>query len=368
MSLKSRIAFAVAATMCVAAPVSAQLADLAPPGKPFAEMTPPSAPDYAQRSAWAVWPGIASAADTEPTGAQPARATQPNADVFFIHPTTYLGNETWNAAFDAGGATGRQLDEVVLGYQASVFNACCRIFAPRYRQATISAFLRPGADSFKAYDLAYSDILRAFDHYIAHENKGRPFILASHSQGSLHATRLIQERLAARFDLRRQLVAAYAVGATLPNAADLTGLPVCSSRAQTGCLIGWNGASRLTPLALGRGLMVTWNKDRYRAVRRDSWLCVNPLTWTQTGRAPASANRGALPFAGLGKPIPALRNGVTGGRCTRGRLVISIPGDKREGFTDVLTRFGSYHNLDYSLFYDSVRRNAVERVAAFKAR
>jgi hypothetical protein len=364
----SIMAFGVAATLCGAVPASAQLADLSPPRKPFAEMPPPPAPDYNLRSAWAAWPGVASAADAVPPGALPDRAVQPVADVFFVHPTTYLGNETWNAPFDAGGATGRQLDEAVLGYQASVFNACCRIFAPRYRQATISAFLRPGADSFEAYDLAYSDVLRAFDHYIAHDNGGRPFILASHSQGSLHATRLIQERLAARSDLRRQLVAAYVVGATLPNAAELTGLPVCGNRTQTGCLVGWNGASRLTPLALGRGLMVTWSKDRYRAVRLDRWLCVNPLTWTRTGTAAASANRGALPFPGLGKPIPALRSGVTGGRCTRGRLVISIPADKRTGFSDVLTRFGSYHNLDYSLFYDSVRRNAVERVAAFKTR
>jgi hypothetical protein len=366
MARNALIVCAVAATLWGAAPASAQLADLGPPGKPFAEMTPPPPPDYAQRSAWAVWPGVASAADAVPAGARPARATQPDADVFFIHPTTYLGNETWNAAFDAGGATGRQLDEVVLGYQASVFNACCRIFAPRYRQATISAFLRPGADSFKAYDLAYSDVLRAFDHYIAHENNGRPFILASHSQGSLHATRLIQERLAARSDVLRRLVAAYVVGATLPNAATLTGLPVCSSRTQTRCLIGWNSAARLTPLALGRGLMVTWNKDRYRAVRRDRWLCVNPLTWTQAGIVSASANHGALPFPGIGKPIPELRRGVTGGRCSRGRLVISIAADKRAGFSDVLTRFGSYHNLDDSLFYDSIRRNAVERVAAFK--
>jgi hypothetical protein len=101
-------------------------------------------------------------------------------------------------------------------------------------------------------------------------------------------------------------------------------------------------------------------------VRRDRWLCVNPLTWAQAGTVSASANHGALPFPGIGKPIPELRSGVTGGRCSRGRLVISIAADKRAGFSDVLTRFGSYHNLDYSLFYDSIRRNAVERVAAFK--
>jgi hypothetical protein len=346
----------------------AQLTDLSLPKTPFDAMSPPPQPDYRQPSAWAVWPGVASKADAVPRGARPGRAQQPNVDVFFIHPTTYLGNETWNARFDAEGFTGQQLNETVLGYQTSIFNACCRMFAPRYRQATISAFLRPGGDSFKAYDLAYSDVLRAFDHYIENENQGRPFILASHSQGSLHATRLIQERIIARPALRRRLVVAYVVGASLPETIDYTGLPVCNGRRQTGCLVDWNSTSQLTPLALGRGLMVTWANGKYQAVGLKRWLCVNPLSWDRIAVSPASANLGALPFAGLGEAIPPLRAGLTGARCSRGRLVISIPEDKREGFSDVMTKLGSYHNLDYALFYDSVRRNALQRAEAFSSR
>lgn len=344
---------------------SAQLADLAPPKTAFDKMPSPPAPDYGQRTAWAVWPGAGSTADTVPAGAEPGRASSPKADVFFIHPTTYLGNETWNAKFDAGDFTGRQLDEIVLAYQASVFNACCRIFAPRYRQVTISAFLRPSRDSFKAYDLAYSDVLRAFDFYMAHENNGRPFILASHSQGSLHATRLIQERLSGDAQIRRRFVAAYAIGASLPETFDI-GVPVCKEGADTGCFVGWNSTSAFTPLALGRGLMVTWHKGKYQTVGLKRWLCINPLSWDRETKSPASANKGALPFAGIGKPVPALRSAVTGARCTRGRLAVSIARAKRDGFTDKLTKFGSYHNLDYALFYDSMRRNAVDRVSAFR--
>lgn len=342
----------------------AQLADLSPPKTPFDQMKQPPAPDYARQSAWAVSPGVASAADTVPKGATPGKASAPSADVFFVHPTTFLGNDTWNARFDADGVTGQQLNETVLGNQISIFNACCRMFAPRYRQATISAFLRPSADSFKAYDLAYSDVLRAFDHYLQKQNNGRPFILASHSQGSLHATRLIQERIASNPAIRRRLVTAYVVGASLPETFD-TGLPVCGTVMQTGCIIDWNSASSLTLLTLGRGLMVTWSKGKYQAVGLNKWLCVNPLSWDRTTKSAASKNRGALPFAGLGQSIPPLRSEVTGARCTRGRLVISIPRPKREGFTDVLTKLGSFHNLDYALFYDSVRRNAVDRVNAF---
>ena len=158
---------------------------------------------------------------------------------------------------------------------------------------------------------------------------------------------------------------AYVVGASLPEAMEYTGLPPCNCRRQTGCIVDWNSASQATLLALGRGLMVTYAEQKYQAVGLKRWLCVNPLSWDRTSTSPITQNPGSLPFSGLGEPIPALRNGVTGARCSRGRLVISIPRDKSAGFTDAMTKFGSYHNLDYSLFYNSVRRNAVERVKAF---
>ena len=136
-------------------------------------------------------PGRKSNADVIPPGIKGDLAVNPQADVFFIHPTTYLDNATWNARFDEDGFTGRQLEDAVVRYQVSTFNGCCRIFAPRYRQATLSVFVNPSDDSNKALDLAYSDVVRAFDRFIEKENNGRPFILASHSQGSLHATRLL---------------------------------------------------------------------------------------------------------------------------------------------------------------------------------
>ena len=128
------------------------------------------------------------------------------------------------------------------------------------------------------------------------------------------------------------------------------------------------GASQATLLALGRGLMVTYAERKYQAVGLKRWLCVNPISWDRTTTSAIGQNPGSLPFNGLGEAIPALRSGVTGARCSRGRLVISIPRDKSSGFTDAMTKFGSYHNLDYGLFYNSVRQNAVERVKAFASK
>src|SRR5262249_16253736 len=197
------------------------------------------APDYASASAWAAWPGRPGGANAVPANF-PAHDRQAEArgDVFFIHPTTYLYLLPGNAPYDAAGRSKTLIESYVLRFQASAFNGCCRIFAPRYRQASLGTFFRLGPNSAAALNLAYSDVLRAFDYYLAHENHGRPFIIASHSQGSIHAMRLLQERVAGT-PLQGQLVAAYAVGSSLPQDIEKSGLPVCREARETGCVINW---------------------------------------------------------------------------------------------------------------------------------
>jgi Protein of unknown function (DUF3089) len=125
----------------------------------------PAAPDYARSEAWAAWPGRASGADASPPGlAEPPLPESAKADVFFIHPTTYLATTPGNAHYDEPGATRERIDRGVLRYQASAFNGCCRIYAPRYRQASIGVFFFADATAAQAaYELAYGDVLRAFD-------------------------------------------------------------------------------------------------------------------------------------------------------------------------------------------------------------
>ncbi|NDG63817.1 MAG: DUF3089 domain-containing protein, partial [Planctomycetes bacterium] len=126
---------------------------------------------------------------------------------------------------------------------ASVFNGCCRVYAPRYRQVTFSAFVtRDRADDVRqALDLAYGDVLAAFDFFIKNRNARRPFIIASHSQGSRHAIRLLKDRIEGSA-LREQLVAAYIIGAAVPADAIKRLFPsiaVCNSALETGCLVAF---------------------------------------------------------------------------------------------------------------------------------
>jgi hypothetical protein len=334
------------------------------PAKPFSETTAPPAPDYAKSSAWMAFPGRNGLERSVPADFTAVDETSAPADVFFIHPTTYLKNDVWNAGYYVNGA----YDEPVLMGQLSAFNGCCRLYAPKYRQASLYAL----GKSFPAVELAYSDVARAFRYYIAHENQGRPFIIASHSQGSQLAVHLLQTEILAT-PLQKQLVAAYVIGAFVPSNFGEVGLPPCASARQTGCVISWN----TTQVGKTAAFMLIHDKSYWwKGAERQSGqlpaVCVNPLTWTENGAAPASANLGSLPFPTAPFPkaattLPALIPHLTGAVCKDKLLDVDVP-SKPPGFHDALSRlYGSYHRSDYGLFYAAIRANAVHRVAAFHA-
>jgi Protein of unknown function (DUF3089) len=329
-------------------------------------LTPP-APDYANPDAWAALPGRPSAADVVPPDSNAADLQEgPRADLFFVHPTTYMTAPSKNARYDEPGMTRERLDFHVLSFDAAAFNACCRVFVPRYRQASIASFFAPGPLSLATFDLAYSDVARAFDYYISHYNGGRPFIVASHSQGSLHAMRLLQDRIIGT-PLQRRLVAAYLIGWAIPEDVERAGLPVCRSALQSGCVIGWNSVTPTQTLDFMRDRAVLWLDGRYRLLADKEIICVNPLTWTKDGAAPATANLGSLPQPRPGEPMEPPIPELTGAVCKDGVLHVFLTHEMRHN-VGYHPKLGSFHSFDYNLFYMNIRHNAAERVSAFLAR
>ena len=110
------------------------------PKQPFAESPQPAAPDYSLPASWAALPDRQDDADVVPSGDVQDVQASAEVDVFFVHPTTFFGTAAWNQSLD-DAATNQLTDKFVLRGQASVFNSCCRVYAPRYRQATIFSFL-----------------------------------------------------------------------------------------------------------------------------------------------------------------------------------------------------------------------------------
>lgn len=343
------------------------------PSDVFAPDAAPPAPDYARSEAWLALPGRGGLERSTPEGLFSVAEADAPADVFFIHPTTTSARDVWNAPWDASDDAAPLNPAVLLG-QASVFNGCCRIYAPRYRQATLPALSK----SQQAVDLAYADIAAAFRQFISSRNDGRPFILASHSQGTLHAIRLLQAEILGT-PLQSRLVVAYLIGGYAPDAFPEIGLPICDAPDQTGCVLAWNAAkpdSRLARIVIDD--KTYWWRGALKSQDQAPPICVNPLTWrAQTDddtAAPAERNPGSLPlprapFPTAAGPLPVLTPHLTGARCHDGMLEVDLPDDAPAAYGDALTRLaGSYHLNDYGLFYLALRENAARRIQAWFAR
>jgi hypothetical protein len=322
----------------------------------------PHAPDYSSPGAWAAWPGHEDTAADAPAGV--ASHSHDDVDVFFIHPTTDLRPVIDNAAFDAAGRADTALRNGVLRFQASVFNDCCRIYAPQYRQATLKAITTNSGQAYATADLAYRDVEAAFTQFLA-QTGDRPFILAAHSQGSIHALRLLQQKIIGA-PLQKRMVVAYIPGVALPLDIEKRGLPVCRSPAQTGCVVSWNTVAMNRDDRRRRDDAVIWWNGRYQAISGRPLVCVNPLTWTLGGASDGGRNPGSVHGDGPNAPIPAPVQAIDAASCETGLLGVTIKPENRRQFADVLSLMGIYHDFDYSLFYMAIRQNAALRVAAFQ--
>jgi hypothetical protein len=322
---------------------------------------PSSVPDYAGDAGWIARPGLAG----DPSSWRPAGEPQPPAakpaHAFYIHPTTYLERDHWNAPLDDRASRDRAA--LFVRSQASAFGDAAAVWAPRYRQAAYGAFLLDNQDARAALELAYSDVARAFDQFLAGVPPGEPIILAGHSQGALHLMRLLKERVAGK-SVQGRIAAAYVVGWPLSVAADLPalGLPPCRSADQSGCILSWMSfAEPANPELVIDSYEGSPGLTGAKRERRDI-LCVNPLTGTRDGAAAPAANGGTLvPTADLRSAT--LVPGRVGARCGKGLLILegSIP-----PLGPYVLPGNNYHVYDYALFWEPVRRDAGRRVAGWR--
>lgn len=316
-------------------------------------------PDYSLAQAWIA---RADRADDPSrwTPAGTAAATTGNVAIFYIHPTTYLERDRWNADLQVGGDTEFRTNLFVQS-QASAFNGVGEIWAPRYRQAAFGTFLLKSEDAHKALDLAYSDVAAAFDEFVK-EAGDRPIILAGHSQGALHLERLLREKVAGT-PIAKRVVAAYVVGWPISTISDLPalGLPACTTPNQAGCILSWMTFAEPANPNL---IFDEWSKTKGfngGARRQEDTLCVNPISGVQNGSAPPQDNAGTLiPTADMTNAT--LQPGTVGAHCDRGLLILDGAAPQLGSY---VLPGNNFHVYDYALFWGSIRRDAQRRFAAW---
>ena len=318
------------------------------PKVPYQTYDPPPAPDYTQARAWALIPGVSN------TG-----SGTPSSDVFFVHPTTYDGGREWNAPIGHRDAA-QVLSRAVLPNYAGPYQQFARVFAPRYRQASLYTLLTLRDDARDARAFAYRDVREAFRIYLERHNEGRPFLVVGVEQGGLLAARLIGEEILPNPAL--QFAGAHLVETAVPVGA----LPACTARNQAGCVLAWLSVPEGEDAAARRLLerAVVWRGDGLENLDGRAPLCVNPLLGRATSQAaPAALHHGGANASGLEWGLrPAMLKRQVAARCIDGLLRTSLPESPS------LRRAGSWAERRrvpaYNLFYADLEADARARIAA----
>ena len=130
--------------------------------------------------------------------------------------------------------------------QASRFSQRCRVFAPMYRQLTLSALGQPPEALVGAAELAYNDVAAAWRSYLEHYNRGRGVVLIGHSQGTGMLRFLIRNEIDPKKSVRKRIVSALLLGGdvTVKKDSDVGGdfrhVRACTAPKQIGCVIAFS--------------------------------------------------------------------------------------------------------------------------------
>ncbi len=180
------------------------------------------------------------AADGSVIKAKFQAANAPKADCFYVYPTV---------SYDATGNSdmiANDEERQVIAAQFAQFGSVCRLFAPLYRQITLTALraMMIGQPMAADRELNYADVRDAWNQYLLHDNAGRPVVLIGHSQGSGQLKRLVQEEIDGKPVAKRMLSAMITgTNVTVAKGTDVGGdfksTPLCRKDSQTGCVIAY---------------------------------------------------------------------------------------------------------------------------------
>jgi len=281
-----------------------------------------------------------------------------DVDLFFIYPTCVMTGNKPSADLSESEKASALNSYIGSAYCMNEFT---NAYAPYYRQTSLdyAALNCPQIDDYLRVlreNVNKKDVFAALDYYFEHFNNGRPFILASHSQGSAMTRIVLDEYMPQHPDRYARMIAAYAIGYSYPKQ--------------------WMANNNIKGAAKADdyGVVVTWNTEGPNPTKSSALVtsddyCINPLTWsTDSGYAGSDQNQGSLVWDDktqnkfhIQKPgladaqINSSRVSLT---CTTMSDYIVFEGDP---FGDK-----SLHGYDWSAYIENIKENAQVRIAAYK--
>ena len=307
-------------------------------------------PDYSKSANWLALPS--------------STAAKKKVDVFYLGGTTYKKLNasapnicTINDPQMKAGA------KAAFSSSATTFETVANIFSPYYRQSDASVLRLPQAEQVKIIGgIPTSDGIAAFDYYIKHYNKGRPFILAGHSQGSNVTIYLLAEYMKKNPKVYKRMIAAYVIGYSITPSylAQNPELKFAEGPDDTGVIVSYNTEAPTVKVT--------------NPVVLPGALAINPITWTRTeDLATAAQNLGGISVGSngyavldaAGNPARVMDYADAQVNNAKGVVICSTANASQLSPGNALLSVGIYHDYDYPFYYFDIRANAANRVAHY---
>lgn len=268
-------------------------------------------------------------------------------DVFYFYPTAWTNSDSQPKICAIDDSSMMVKAPEAFARQATVFSTVGNIYAPYYRQDNLSAVDRLNVIA----GIPTLDAIAAFDYYIKHFNKGRPYILAGHSQGSNVLNNLLAGYMKDNPQVYSRMIAAYVIGfpVTAEYLANNPHLKFAQGHDDTGVIISYN--TQAPDVLPGTNPVLSGMVGKV----------INPITWTRDETIATTAQ-------GLGSymPVPPTyalmqvpQYADAKVDTTNGVLICSTA-DKSLGYG-----LGIFHSYDYPFYYFNLRANAANRVQKF---
>ena len=303
------------------------------------------APDYSKEACWWKIPEITKEFDT-----------------FYIYSTMYMGANEGDPDYatldNAEMLDGLKIEHAI---KSSAFEESTNLFIPLYRQAGMKvageSWKKTGHIDEAVAGTPYTDITAALDYYFKNYNEGRPFVIAGHSQGSAILRFVLKDYFKKHPAYYERMVAAYAIGYSITK-DDLEANPhmkFATGETDTGVIISWHAEGPKNA-----------EVNAPSAVLLPNGISINPLNWKRDDTyAPASMNLGSI--------VLDEKTGATEIRDIEGDAQVNLARGtvitNAKAVPNEMVEFAgpqSYHQDDYSIFYNNVKDNVAKRIAAYK--
>ncbi len=278
-------------------------------------------------------------------------------DVFYLYPTSWTKTENDLYYCEIDNESLRKTAPFNYKRQASAFETSANVYSPFYRQ--IDALwlmgenkLQEGQKYFEG--IPYTDAVSAFEYFLENYNNGKPFILASHSQGSAVMKGILKYYMTEHPEVYERMIAAYMIGYSITedDLKEYSHLKFATGETDTGVIVSWNTEAPGT---------------EYNPLLFDGAISINPITWTlEETVAEKEKNAGSL-IANLqkGELVEMEHLADAAVNKERGSVICSSVDVNVYSPDGAPFPKGVYHLNDYGFYYNNIRENAAKRIEKY---